>query len=71
MDTAVLERQASTLRAEVAGHNAAIRTHRKARSDAQRDLAQLKQKCRELGIELVIEPQHSEGAVHGNDDTGA
>ena len=61
---AVLDR-AEALKAEVAEHNLAIRRHRKQRREAQAALESLAATCRRLGIHIVIEPQHSEGAVHG------
>ena len=61
--------RASALKATVAGHNAAIRQHRKARRDAIAALEDLEQECRRRGIRLVIEPQRSEGAVHGDTDS--
>jgi len=66
MDPAAL---ASTLHAEVAEHNAAIRIHRKQRRAAQVALEKLAEECRRRGIHFVLEPQRSEGAVHGRTDS--
>lgn len=68
MDAAVLEREVSTLQADIASHNRAIRRHRKERAEAVTKLERLAADCRYLGITLVIEPQHSKGAVHGRTD---
>jgi len=66
MEAATVLARAHALQADVAAHNAAIRRHRKARRTAQMALDALAAECRRLGIALVIEPQRSEGAVHGN-----
>lgn len=62
--------RADSLKAEVAAHNAAIRRHRKQRRDALNALERLAIECQRLGIHLVVMPQRSEGAAHGDEPTG-
>lgn len=66
MTAAAVRARVETLQADVAAHNAAIRRHRKQRRDSRAALMRLAAECRRLGIDLVLEPQHSEGVVHGD-----
>ena len=68
MDATAMQDRASDLEANIRYRKRLIRENRKALQTHGRELAELRRKCEEFGIELIIE-NPSEGRPHGSVET--
>ncbi len=68
MDATAMQDRASDLEENIRYRKRIIRENRKVLKTCGRELAELREKCQEFGIELIIE-NPSEGRPHGSAET--